>query len=303
MKLPFTKMNGAGNDFIIFDGRKSQISLSPEQIREFSRRDNPITRGCDQLLVLGKSDVADVFMKIYNADGGEVDACGNATRCIADMLYKELGRLPVTIQTNVAVLRGLEQKSFEGKDYILVDMGAPKMAWQDIPLAMPIEEAAALIEQKFGLKNPIFVNMGNPHVVFFLEFYNNPNNLAQNLQSIIDAQEYIEDVGSKLENYTEIFPERVNVTIAALYLNRDEKKTIHHIVDALVWERGAGLTKACGTAACAMMAAANKLSPTVKELSIWFKNSLQFVSVNLQENGHILLGGAVEKEFESEVEI
>ena len=111
-------MNGAGNDFVVIDAR-SQLSVvsgqwSAEKIRSLCNRNNPVTKGCDQLLILKKSEKADLFMQIYNADGGQVDACGNATRCIADMLYKELDRLPVTIQTNAAILQGVEKAS----DYI-----------------------------------------------------------------------------------------------------------------------------------------------------------------------------------------
>jgi len=277
-KMNFIKMNGAGNDFIIFDGRKNAISLSPEQIRAISSRSNSITKGCDQLLILRDSEVADVFMEIYNADGGEVDACGNATRCIADMLYKELGRLPVTIQTNVAVLQGI--KEVDG--YILVDMGEPKFEWRDIPLAMPIDEATAKVAAFSGLKNPIFVNMGNPHVVFFMDE--------------LPTDEEVAKIGVKIENFTEVFPQRVNVSFAS-------KENDKHNIHAKVWERGAGLTKACGTGACAMLAAANIRENQIREASVYFANSGQGVYVSLEKNGHILLGGAVEVEFEGTVAI
>jgi diaminopimelate epimerase len=275
MKLDFIKMNGAGNDFIIFDARKQALRLSAEQIRFLSARDNNVTKGCDQLLILRDSDKADVFMQIYNADGGEVDACGNATRCIADMLYKELGRLPVTIETNAGVLRGVKQQD----GYILVDMGAPKFEWRDIPLAMPLEEASAKIKTKFGLENPVFVSMGNPHAVFFLEE--------------VPGDYEISKIGSQIENCTEIFPERVNVSFA---------KNTSNIIEAKTWERGAGLTSACGTGACAMLAAANKINNEINGVTVLFENSNQRVSVKI-ENRHLLLGGEIEKEFEGTTEI
>lgn len=277
MLLDFIKMNGAGNDFVVIDARKTPISLSLEQVRQLSSRDNAITKGCDQLLILRPSKQADVFMQIYNADGGEVDACGNATRCIADMLYKELGRLPVTIQTNVAILQGVKKQD----DYILVDMGTPKFDWQGIPLAMPIEAATKKVEEFSGLKNPIFVSMGNPHVVFFVEE--------------LPSDEEVAEIGSKIENYTEVFPQRVNVSFAKIHKD--------FVIFAKTWERGAGLTKACGTGACAMVIAAANSIAYMKNAFVKFTSYEQMVSVHLEENGHILLGGAIEKEFEGTVEI
>ncbi len=275
-------MNGAGNDFVIFDAKKQEISLSAEQIRAISARDNPATKGCDQLLMLKESDKADVFMHIYNADGGEVDACGNATRCIADMLYKELGRLPVSIETNAAVLQGVKEQD----DYILVDMGAPKFDWQDIPLAIPTEEAAKKIESFSGFKNPTFVSMGNPHVVFFMDE--------------IPSDAEVRKIGSKIENSTEVFPKRVNVSFAQITANIDGNS---YIITAKTWERGAGLTAACGTGACAILAAANKLNSDIGSAIVKFMNSNEVVTVELQEDNHILLGGEIEKEFEGTVEI
>jgi len=282
MKLDFTKMNGAGNDFVIFDAREQEISLTAPQIRALSSRDNAITKGCDQLLILHKSDKADVFMQIYNADGGEVDACGNATRCIADMLYNELGRLPVNIQTNVANLQGIRQQD----GYILVDMGTPKFGWQEIPLAMPVEEAAKKIMGFINmpeLGTPSFISMGNPHAVFFAGL--------ENSSKIYDITRAI---GKKIESYTEVFPERVNVSVASI---RNE-----YVIEAMTWERGAGETKACGTGACAILAAANKLNANNTGAVIRFVNSEELVHVEL-ENNRILLGGEIEKEFEGTVEI
>lgn len=293
MQIKFTKMNGAGNDFVVIDARKQDISLSPEQIRNLSSRDNVATKGCDQLLVLKKSAVADVFMQIYNADGGEVDACGNATRCIADMLYKELGRLPVTIETNVAILSGVSKIN----DSIWVEMDKPRFEWQDIPLAMPAEQAAEKIKENFGLDNPIFVNMGNPHVVFFLSF--EPLNEGAIIDKLNSLD--IENIGKSLENYKEIFPNAVNVSFAILC--KTSSNISSYEIYAKVWERGAGLTKACGTGACAMLAAANKLNNKICDARVWFENSRQYVYAKLEENNHILLGGAVETEFEGVAEI
>ncbi len=274
MNLDFIKMNGAGNDFIIFDSRKQAVNLTEPQIRALCARHNTVTRGCDQLLILRKSDVANVFMQIYNADGSEVDACGNATRCVAEILYKELGKLPVVIQTNAAILLGVKQQD----DYILIDMGVPRFRWEEIPLAMIVGEAIPKIEEFSGLKNPIVVSMGNPHVVFFMDEIPSDAEVAQ--------------MGSRIENFTEVFPKRVNVSFA---------KNTADIIEAKTWERGAGLTAACGTGACAILAAANKQFERT-EAPVKFMNSGETVHVKI-ENKHIFLGGRIETEFSGTVEI
>lgn len=316
MKLDFIKMNGAGNDFIIFDSR-NQVSvvggqwsgeLSPEQIRRLSSRNNEVTKGCDQLLILRESEKADIFMQIYNADGSEVDACGNATRCVVDMLYKELGKLPVSIQTNAAILQGvdkikatnnteLETILLESPECILVNMGKPKFEWKDIPLAMPAEEAAKKIESLCGLKNSYFVNMGNPHVIFF-EGLENKNTDNPDID-VVDG--FLDELGERLENATDVFPERVNVSIAVPYHHQYAFGGYRFM--ASTWERGVGYTAACGTAACAILAAFQQIEPEIRKADVQFNNSNQIVMVSVTENGHILLGGAVETEFSGTIEI
>jgi diaminopimelate epimerase len=287
MPHKFSKMNGAGNDFIIFDARCQNINLSPEQIRALSSRDNKVTGGCDQLLILKPSTDADIFMQIYNADGGEVDACGNATRCIADILEEELGRLPVTIETNAAILQGVQKEiTPDGQEYILVDMGKPKFEWQEVPLSMPVKEATTAVEEFSGLRNPTFISMGNPHVLFFMD-------------GLPDDEE-VAKTGSQIENFIEVFPKRVNVSF--VNLQKLSQSGLYQ-ANAKVWERGAGLTKACGTGACAIMAAANRQNSAITSLNIIFENSGESVVTHLQKDLHILLGGKVEKEFEETIEI
>lgn len=274
MNLDFIKMNGSGNDFIIFDARKQAVNLSEPQIRSLCARNNPVTKGCDQLLILRKSDIANIFMQIYNADGGEIDACGNATRCIAEILYKELGKLPVVIQTNAAILLGVKQQD----DYILIDMGVPRFRWEEIPLAIAVRDAIPKIEEFSGLKNPILVSIGNPHVVFFMDE--------------LPSDSEVTEKGSRIENFTEVFPKRVNVSFV---------KYGPDIIEAKTWERGAGLTKACGTGACAILAAANQQFERT-EAHVKFMNSGETVHVKM-ENKHIFLGGSIETEFAGTVEI
>lgn len=292
--VPFIKMNGAGNDFVIFDARTQKITLSPEQIREIASRSNPVTKGCDQIILMEPSSKADIFMRIYNADSSEVDACGNATRCVADLLEKELGYLPVTIETNANILKGVKKQSHEGVEYILVDMGKPRFSWQEIPLANPIDKSAALVKQRSGFNmEPFFVSMGNPHVVFFSNF--EPDNTI----NLSPKAPNFGKIGHTLEHARDIFPEGVNVSVASLNSAGNSSYVLH----ALVWERGAGLTKACGTAACAMLAAANKHNPEVRDTIIWFENSKTFVSAALDNKGHIMLGGLIEKEFEGQLDL
>ena len=244
-------------------------------------------------------------MRIYNADGSEVDACGNATRCVASLMEEELQRLPVTIQTNAGTLQAIEKAyTPDEEEYILVDMGAPKFDWQAIPLAMPVEEAAQAIKQKLLslIPNPSsliphFINMGNPHVVFFLRFAPNAHSERDDAP-LFDLD--FERIGPLLENATDIFPERVNVSIALLRAAGDG---LGHIIHARVWERGAGLTQACGTAACAMLAAAHQRDASVRDVTLWFEPFGTMVTVQMDDNGHILLGGPVEVEFRGTLEL
>lgn len=298
MQYPFTKMNGSGNDFIIFDGRQDKVSLSPEQIRLVASRDNAVTQGCDQVIVLENSQKADVFMRIFNANGGQVDACGNATRCVAGIIESELDRLPVSIETNVAVLHGVNKAySPIDEEFILVDMGAPNFNWETIPLALPPAKAALELAELTTLENPAFVSMGNPHVVFFLRF--TPDDASKGGEEALFDFDF-ESVGARIETHKKVFPEGVNVSIALLRAASDGQG---HIIHARVWERGAGLTQACGTAACAMLAAAHARDNGISRAHIWFEPFGTSVTVQLSAEGHVLLGGQIEMEFQGKVDV
>lgn len=273
MKISFIKMNGSGNDFVVIDARKENVELLQEQICLLSSRENSKTKGCDQLILLRHSEKADLFMQIYNSDGKEVDACGNATRCVADLLYREQEKLPLSIETNAAILYGIE---INDNNEMLVNMGKPRFAWADIPITTSIDEAPKILKEKFGVERANFANMGNPHVVFFVE--------------TLPSNEEITDIGRKIENYTEIFPQRVNVSFASPSDTRN--------IAVKIWERGAGLTKACGTGACAILATANRICNFFTNVQISFANSGESVSVKFDDKGNILLGGKVEMEFE-----
>ena len=223
MKRRFDKMHGLGNDFVIFDAREAPVEMDSVRARALADRRTGI--GCDQLILLEPSEAADVRMRIWNADGGEVEACGNASRCVALLLGGES-----TIETAGGLLKAQANGSAA-----TVDMGEPRFGWDQIPLAYAMDTAAMPVAWE-ELESPIAVNVGNPHVVFLLED-----------SSGVDLAR----LGPLIEN-DPLFPERVNVNVAEVRvggMNVDGKRLPG--LDLRVWERGAGLTQACGTGACA----------------------------------------------------
>src|SRR5688572_19267984 len=214
----FRKMHGLGNDFVILDAREGAIEMDGARARAIADRRTGV--GCDQVIVLEPSDVADVRMRIWNADGGEVEACGNATRCVALI---EGG--VVRIETVGGILEGRANGTAA-----TIDMGPPRFGWDEIPLAYAIDTGAMPVAWD-GLETPAAVNVGNPHVVFFVDD--------------VDAVD-LERLGPRIE-HDPLFPDRVNVNIAAV-----EGEALR----LRVWERGVGETLACGTGACATAVAA-----------------------------------------------
>jgi diaminopimelate epimerase len=218
MKRRFEKMHGLGNDFVIFDAREAPLEMTEAKARALADRRTGI--GCDQLIVLEPSKRADVRMRIWNADGGEVGACGNASRCVALLLGGE---------TSIETAGGLLQGSvLDGS--ASVEMGEPRFGWDEVPLAYPMDTAVIPVGWE-ELGTPAALNVGNPHIVFFVE----------------DAEAVdLARLGPVIER-DPLFPERINVNVASL-----EEGAIR----LRVWERGAGLTQACGTGACATAVAA-----------------------------------------------
>jgi diaminopimelate epimerase len=217
-KGEFHKMHGLGNDFVIIDARVCPIEMSPARARAITDRKHGI--GCDQLILLTKSNVADVTMRIFNADGSEVEACGNASRCVVALLKQDL-----KIETKGGIIFG----QLSGND-VTVSMGEAKFDWQDIPLAFAMDGGSLPLAWE-ELANPMAVNMGNPHAVF----------LVDNVDAVDLAR-----LGPMIE-HDAAFPERVNINVASIDGNE---------IHLVVWERGAGLTGACGTGACATAVAA-----------------------------------------------
>ena len=220
MRLPFTKMHGLGNDFVVLDGREHPLpALTAGIVRRLANRREGI--GCDQLIVLEPSKTADIRMRIYNSDGGEVESCGNASRAVALLVGS-----PASVETAGGPIRVSPEHGGAS-----VDMGVPRFDWDAIPLAYAMDTLAMPVGWD-GLEQPTAVNVGNPHAVFFV-----PDTDAVPLQTI----------GPIIET-DPLFPERVNVNVATI-IDRTA-------IRLRVWERGAGLTRACGTGACATAIAA-----------------------------------------------
>jgi len=270
MSRPFLKMNGLGNDFVVVEARSAPFAPSLAEARAIADRAKGI--GCDQIIAIEPSDKADAFMRIWNADGAEVDACGNASRCVGWLLMQASGKADATLETNAGVL---SVAAGEGGQ-ITVDMGPPGLDWQDIPLAEEMDTKG--IELEVGprgaplLHTPGCVSMGNPHVVFFVP----------------DAEAApVESVGPLIENHP-LFPERANVGFAQI-------KAADRI-RLRVWERGAGLTKACGTGACAALVAANRRGLTTTHATLELDGGELFIEWR-QSDGHVLMTGPAAVEF------
>jgi diaminopimelate epimerase len=226
--LPFVKMHGAGNDFVLLDGRAKPISLSSREARRLS--DRRLGIGCDQIIIIERDAAgADAFMRIINADGSESGACGNATRCVAALLAAETGERRLTIRT----IAGLLPAEILGPGLVEVDMGVPRFAWGDIPLNGPADTLHLKLAMG-PVEDPAACSMGNPHATFFVD-------------DLTHLQ--IESIGPVLER-SRIFPERANIGFALV--ESPERIRLR------VWERGAGLTLACGSGACAALVNAHR---------------------------------------------
>ncbi len=269
---PFRKMNGLGNDFVVLDARSRVIPMNEAIAQAISNRQTGI--GCDQLITIETDQHAEAFMRIRNASGGEVDACGNATRCISDILMNETGTASVTIKTNAGMLTCTRSSN---PDMITVDMGRPRLKWDQIPIAEEMD--TKLIELQIGpidnptLHSPSVVNVGNPHCIFWVEDVN-----------AFD----LENIGPMLEHHP-MFPERANISLAHVS-SRTE-------ITLKVWERGVGLTKACGTAACATQVAAVRKDLTDRIATIHLPGG-PLVMEWREQDSHILMSGPYEYEFE-----
>ena len=272
--MKFYKMNGAGNSFVIFDARREKLDADADAIRQIA---DPATGvGADQVIAMEPSLSGDVFMRIWNRDGSEAGACGNATRCVAWLALEETGKDDVTIET----ISGRLHAKRAGDDMISVDMGSPLLKWEEIPLAERMDTRG--IDLKIGpidnpyLQLPGAVNMGNPHVVFFVED--------------LDATD-IAAVGSLVERHP-LFPEGVNVGFAEI-TGRDSMRL-------RTWERGVGRTLACGTNICAAVVAAARRNLTDRQVAV--TNDGGVVHIDWRESDdHVIMTGPIELEYEQAV--
>lgn len=259
MRIHFTKMHGLGNDFVVLDARAAQL---PHVDAAFASAlaDRHTGIGCDQLILLEPSAAGDFRMRIFNADGSEVEACGNATRAVG-LLHGE----PARIET-----RGGLVSATPAESGISVEMGKPRFDWDAIPLAYAMDTHAMPVAWE-ELVNPIAVNVGNPHVIFFVD---DPY--------AIDMAR----LGPMIEG-DPLFPERINVNVAAI--------TARDAITLRVWERGAGLTRACGTGACATAVGAMKRGLVDRRVTVTLPGGP--LSIEWREDGEIVMTGPATESF------
>lgn len=235
--LEFIKMHGLGNDFVILDARLQPIENKEELSKKLGDRRFGV--GCDQIIMLEPSRQADVYMRILNQDGSESGACGNATRCVADIILKESGHTTCMIQTKAGLL-----KCHRTTDTLItVDMGEPRLDWNQIPLSQECDTLNLPVGGS-GVSHPVAVNMGNPHCVFFVDDID-----------MID----VATIGRKFE-HDPVFPERSNIEFVEV-LDKNH-------VRMRVWERGSGITLACGSGACATAVAAIRRGLTNRTITV-----------------------------------
>lgn len=280
MRRPFLKMNGLGNDFVVWDARQEPLHLTHETIAKLGDRETGI--GFDQMITVEAAGIGgvDAFMRIHNCDGSQVDACGNATRCIGRLLLEESGKSGVTIRTNAGLLNAV---AGDGPRSITVDMGVPRLKWDEIPLAEEFADTRAIELQIGPIDNPILhtpavVSMGNPHAIFWVN----------------DIEAYdLAKIGPLLEKHP-IFPEGANISLAHVFAENE--------IRVKVWERGAGLTLACGTAACAVAVAAARDNRAGRASTIHLPGGPLQLEWR-ESDGHVLMSGATEVEFEGEIDL
>ena len=268
-KIPFRKMHGLGNDFVVLDGRHGMIELDAAGARALADRHTGI--GCDQVILVEppRHPAADVLMLIRNPDGSAAEACGNATRCVALMLREETGDRHLSIETAAGLLEA--EALADGR--VAVDMGPVRTLWHDIPLARAMDTDQ--VDLALGpLATPVCTNLGNPHATFF----------------VADAEAIdLAALGPKLE-HDPLFPERANIGVATV-------KGGEHI-RLRVWERGAGITRACGTGACAALVAANRRELSGRHATVALDGGE--LDIRWRDDGHVTMTGPATLAYEGQ---
>ena len=269
----FLKMHGLGNDFVVFDARKQGLVLSRDTARAIADRRSGV--GCDQLIVIERSqDHADAVMKIFNADGGEVESCGNAARCVAKLLLEELDKPLVRIATLGGTLECLEADDGE----ITVDMGAPQFGWKEIPLAEDVDTNCFTLNVDGTSRAVAAVSIGNPHCVLFVDD--------------ADAAD-VAGLGTRIERHP-MFPRRTNVEFVTV------KDRAH--LRMRVWERGVGITRACGSGACATVAAAHRRGLIGPNAVVALDGGSLKIALR-DSDGHLLMTGPATLSFKGDLDI
>ena len=265
--VPFTKMHGLGNDFVVLDDRDGRLAVGEDEARAIGDRRKGV--GFDQLLILEPPQHPDahVFMRVRNPDGSEAEACGNGTRCVAARTMDELGSNRLNVETVAGVL-----EATRGADgLVTVDMGPANLEWCDIPLAKPCDTLHLDIANG-PLVDPVGVNIGNPHMVFFVD----------------DADTIdLGALGPKLEHHP-LYPERTNVEVVSV-LGPDK-------VRMRVWERSAGITQACGSGACAVSVAASRRGLTGRKVEVILDGGS--LIIEWRDDGRVLMTGPTAISFE-----
>ena len=269
MGRPFVKMNGLGNDFVVVEARAEPFMPTEDEVRAICDRTNG--EGCDQLIAIEPAGDGQVFMRVWNADGSQVETCGNALRCVGWLLMQASG----TDRAEILTAGGLMRAYAGGDQRVSVDMGPPGLHWTEVPLAEEMDTRG--IELQIGpIDNPVLhtpgaVSMGNPHVTFFAA------------RDFDDA--FVTASGSLIEHHP-LFPEGVNVGFARV-LGPGR-------IRLRVWERGAGLTRACGTGACAALVAASRKGLTGRAATMELDGGE--LEIDWREDGHVWMTGPVEVE-------
>jgi diaminopimelate epimerase len=266
MTIPFLKMHGLGNDFVVIDARSSNLSLTEAQVRAIADRRTGV--GFDQFIVIQppKTPGATAFMHIRNPDGGESGACGNATRCVAHLLMEESGAGEAVVET----ISGLLPSKMEPSGLVTVDMGPARLDWRDIPLAGPADTLRLDVAEG-PWSGPVAVSMGNPHIVFFVDD--------------VDAVP-LDRIGPILEHHS-AFPQRANIEFVQV-LSRTKLRM-------RVWERSAGITRACGSGACAVQVAAVRRGLVERRAEVVLDGGS--LTIEWRDDGHVLMTGPVALSF------
>jgi len=272
MSRPFLKMNGLGNDFVVVEARSAPFAPSAADVRAIADRASGI--GCDQLIAIEPADDADARVRFWNADGEEVAACGNGTRCVGWLLMQAKGSDQAVIETRAGRLYAERA----GERLVSVDMGEPRLAWDEIPLSEPHDTRALdvkLYDHPALTSPPGCVSMGNPHVVFFVAD---------------SAAAPVREAGPAIERHP-LFPEHVNVGFAQI----EDRQTIR----LRVWERGAGLTLACGTGACAALVAAARRDLTDRTATVLVDGGE--LLIEWRDDNHVIMTGPAAVDFAGEL--